>query len=185
MLVPGIISFSIFSDMVKEKYDDFAVNTNISEEFKTVAENCNETNKEANGTNLISSVTGEMQLNLDEAEGDTLMPGKGKLSSGGSAGGCGSGCGSGCGNMVRSGGCGGCGAGGQCGSIVKSGGCGGCGGSGGCSGSCGNMVVSGGCGGCGGGGGCGNLISSGGCGGCGSSGCGGCGARFAQSENSC
>ncbi|PON38888.1 Glycine-rich domain-containing protein-like [Parasponia andersonii] len=165
MLVPSIISFSIFADTVKEQYDSFAVNAKSSDEIKTVAQHINETNKDANGTNLISSATSESKFNMDVTKGDALVQGKVLFSIEGSGGGCGSGCGSGCGNMVRSGGCGGCGAGG-----------------------CGNMVVSGGCGGCGAGG-CGNLISSGGCGGCGSSGCGGCsgscGAKFAQSDNSC
>ncbi|XP_062100865.1 glycine-rich domain-containing protein 1 [Humulus lupulus] len=203
MLIPSVISFSIFSDTVNERYDGFAVNAK-NLELKNITEISNDTNKEANGTDSIPSATSEVKFNMVVAERDALVPRKGELSIGG----CGAGCGSGCGNMVRSGGqcenmvksggcgssgCGGCGAGG-CGAMVSSGGgCGsGCGG--GCGG-CGAMVSSDGCGGCGAGG-CGNMVSSGGCGGCGaggcgsmvsSGGCGGCGggANFAQSDNPC
>lgn len=195
MLVPSVISFMIFSDMVKEQYVDFVVNSKSSGEVKTVTENNDGTSKEVNGISIVSSEASKIESNTDvakeskieshtdDAKGNEMMPGKGELSSGG----CGSGCGGGNGNVARSGGCG-AGCGGGCGNMVASGGCGGCGGGG----QCGNMVNSGGCGGCGGGcggcgSGCGNLISSSGCGGCGGcgGGCGGCGAKFAQSDNPC
>ncbi|KAF4353413.1 hypothetical protein F8388_005015 [Cannabis sativa] len=204
MLIPSVISFSIFSDTVNEQqYDDFAVDAK-SAELNNITQNSNDTNKEANGTNSIPSATSEVKFNMVVAKRDASVPGNGELSSGI----CGGGCGSTFGNMVKSDSCGGCGGGGQCGNMVKSGGCGGgCGGcgaggcgnmvsSGGCgscgAGGCGNMVSSGGCGSCGAGG-CGNMVSSGGCGGCGAGGCGGCGgcggggcgAKFAQSDNPC
>lgn len=154
MLVPSIILAFICSDILKnERSDGFFVNAK-NLEMNSMAENINGIHKEGNINNLTSSAATEVEVNPNAAIGHEMMPGKGRLSSGG----CGGGCGSACGNAVKSGGCGGCGSGcgGGCGNMVKSGGCGsGCGS---------------GCSGCGGG--CGNLLKSSGCGG---GGCGGCG----------
>ena len=156
MLLPGITSAFILIDIFKKGgYHGLTVNCK-NLEMHGQTEEVDEVH-EGKKSNLTTSVTSEVELNVDVAEGNAAIPEKVGLSSGGCGGGCGSGCGSGCG--------------GGCGNMMKSGGCGGCGsGCGGCGGGCGNLIKSGGCGGCGSGGcgGCGNMVKSGGCGGCGS-----------------
>ncbi|EXC03907.1 hypothetical protein L484_016112 [Morus notabilis] len=173
MLVPSLISFMIFSDVVKEQYAGFVGNANSLEETKTV------------GGSGCGSGCG------NKVNGGGCGSGCGsKVNSGG--GGCGNkvnsaGCGSGCGNKVNSGG-GGCGSG--CGNKVNSAGCGNkvnTEGSG-CGSGCGNKVTTGssGCGnkvnadGSGCGSGCGNKVSAGG------SGCGsGCGNKVSDGGSGC
>ena len=172
LVLPGIILVFILSDILrKEGYGGFTFNEDSLKEMENLT-GCIEDEK----PNLSTTLGTEVAMKMEVAEGNAVLPEKGRSQSGGCGSGCGGGCGSGCGGcgggsgcgkMVKSGGCGGCGSG--CGNRIKSGGCGGCGG-------CGN----GGCGGCGSGG-CGNRIKSGGCGGCG--GCGASGIRFGTGDS--